>query len=128
MNRTSGYSWVEVLVVIAVLWILAVLVISNFPVLLEANRMAKGQQAAMSLASLALAARNSGHPGWANRSDAVLDLLNGVSVTNPADPRIVIRFQGKILTSQECANAISYLSSDGKILIYVPSGGQATNL
>ncbi|MEI6280101.1 MAG: type II secretion system protein [Verrucomicrobiae bacterium] len=128
MKRTHAFSWVEVLVAIAVLWVVAVITIPNLPVLIDANRMARSQRAAMSLSSLALAAKNSGHPGWRNRSDAVRDLINGVAVTNPADPRIAIRFQSKIFTSYELASAMAFLTSDGTTLLYVPTGGQSTNL
>ena len=128
MKQASAFSWVEVLVVIAVLWVIAVIAIPNLPVLIEAHRMGKSQRTAMSLATLSLAAKNSGHPGWSNRSDAVRELLAGVSVTNPADPRIAIRFQGNVLTSEECAAAAVYLTFDGTTLIYVPDGGQPTGL
>ena len=127
MKQASGFSWVEVLVVIAVLWIIAVIAIPNLPVLIEASRMAKSQREAMAFADLSRAARNSGYPGWSNRSDALRGLLSGVSVTNPADERIVIRFQNKALTSQELSAAAAYLTSDGTTLIYVPAGGQPTN-
>lgn len=116
------------MVVIAVLWVIAVIAIPNLPVLIEAHRMGKSQRAAMSLATLSLAAKNSGHPGWINRADAVRDLLAGVSVTNPADPSIVIRFQSSLLTSEECDAAMAYLTFDGTTLIYVPNGVQFTNL
>ena len=128
MKQSPAFSWVEVLAVIAILWIVAVIAIPNLPVLIVANRMAKSQRTALSLSNLALAARNSGHPGWGSRAAAVRDLLAGVSVTNSADPRIVIRFQSKVLTSQERAAAAAYLTSDGTTLIYVPGGGQPTDL
>ncbi len=128
MKQAAAFSWIEVLVVIAVLWVVAVIAIPNLPVLLEGHRMGKSQRAAMSLATLSLAAKNSGHPGWSNRADAVRDLLAGVSVTNPADPSIVIRFQSSLLTSEERAAAMAYLTFDGTTLIYVPNGVQLTNL
>jgi len=128
MKKISGISWIEVLIVIAVLWVIAVVTIPNLPVLIEANRMAKSQRTAMALANLALAARNSGYPGWENRSAAITGLINGFAVTNPADPSIEIRFQSRFLTSEERASAAAYLTMDGKGLIYVPGGGQPTNL
>lgn len=128
MKKVSGISWIEVLVVIAVLWIIAVITIPNLPVLIEANRMAKSQRTAMALANLALAARNSGHPGWDNRSDAIKELVNGFTVTNPADQSIEIRFQSRFFTLEERAAAAAYLTCDGGGLIYVPAGGQPTNL
>ena len=128
MNKPFAFSWVEALVVIAIVWIVAVIAIPNLPIFLEAHRMAKSQRTAMSLSSLALAARNSGYSGWGSRSEAVRGLLNGVAVTNPADNRIVIRFQSKFLTPEERAAAAAYLTFDGTTLIYVPGGGQATNL
>jgi type II secretory pathway pseudopilin PulG len=127
-KKLSGISWIEILIVIAVLWMIAVLTIPNLPVLIEANRMARSQRTAMSLANLALAARNSGYPGWDNRSAAITGLINGFTVTNPAAPSIEIRFQSRFLTSEERAAAAAYLSLDGKNLIYVPAGGQPTNL
>lgn len=90
--------------------------------------MAKSQKAAMSLASLAQAARNSGYPGWSSREVAVRGLQNGVAVTNPADTNIVIRFQARFLTAEERSAAAEYLASDGTNLIYVPGGSQPTNL
>lgn len=128
MNVKSGFSWVEVLVVIAVMWIVAVITIPNLPVLIEGNRMAKSQRTAMALANLALAARNSGYPGWEDRSAAIAGLVNGFAVTNPADPSIGIRFQSRFLTPEERASAAAYLTYDGKSLVYVPGGGQPTNL
>jgi len=128
MNTRSAFSWIEVLVVIAILWIVAVIAIPNLPVLIEGHRMAKSQKAAMSLASLAQAVRGSGHPGWSNRSEAVRALINGLQVTNPADPTIAIRFQARFLTVEERAAAAEYLMGDGTNLIYVPGGGQPTNL
>ena len=128
MRQAPAFTWVEVLVAIAVLWIIAVIAIPNLPLLTDMNRMAKSQQTAMSLATLSLAVKNTGHPGWSNRSDAVRNLLAGVSVTNPADPRIVIRFQSNVLTPEECAAAAAYLTFDGTTLVYMPDGGQPTNL
>jgi len=128
MKPAAAFSWVEVLVVIAVLWIIAVITIPNLPVLLEAKRVGKIQKDAMALATLALAARNSGYPGWDTRSAAVRGLLNGVAVTNPAATNIVIRFQAKQMTAEEQAAAAAYLMSDGTNLVYVPGGGQSTNL
>lgn len=128
MKKAPGFSWIEVLVVIAVLWIIAVITIPNLPVFIEANRMAKSQRSAMSLANLALAARNSGYPGWDNRSAAIAGLINGFAVTNPADANTGIRFQSRFLTPEERSAAAAYLILDGRSLIYVPSGGQPTNL
>lgn len=128
IGKKAAFSWIEVLVVIAILWTIAVIAIPNLPVLIEANRMAKSQKAAISLASLAQAARNSGHPGWSNRDVAVRGLQNGVAVTNPADTNIVIRFQARFLTADERSAAAEYLTSDGTNLIYVPGGSQPTNL
>ncbi len=128
MKTTSAFSWVEFLAVIAVLWIIAVVAIPNLPVLIEGRRIAGSQRNAMALAELSLAAKSSGHPGWADRSEAVRGLLDGVSVTNPAATNIVIRFQSDELTAGELEAAAEYLTSDGKGLIYVPGGGQPTNL
>lgn len=128
VRTRSAFSWIEVLVVIAILWVVAVIAIPNLPVLIEGHRMAKSQKAAMSLAGLAQAARGSGYPGWSNRSEAVRSLINGVVVTNPADPAIEIRFQARFLTSEERAAAAEYLMGDGTNLIYIPGGGQGTNL
>lgn len=124
MKRAAAFSWVEALVFIAVIWAIAVIAIPNWSALIEGRWVAKSQESAMSLASLSLAARNCGHPGWSNRPDAVRDLLAGVSVTNPADSRIVIRFQGKNLSPKELGAALSYLTFDGQKLVYVPAGDQ----
>ncbi len=128
MNNRSAFSWIEVLVVIAILWVIAVIAIPNLPVLIEGHQIAKSQKAAISLASLAQAVRSSGYPGWGNRSDAIRSLINGVEVTNPAEPTIAIRFQARFLTAEERAAAAEYLMGDGTNLIYVPGGGQGTNL
>jgi type II secretory pathway pseudopilin PulG len=127
MKTSAAFSWVELLAVIAVLWIVAVVAIPNLPVLVEGRRMARSQRNAMALAELSLAAKSSGHPGWSNRSEAVRELLSGVAVTNPAATNIVIRFQSASLTAEELQAAAEYLSSDGKTLIYIPNGGQPTN-
>jgi len=128
MKTASAFSWVELLAVIAVLWIVAVVAIPNLPVLIEGRRMARSQRNAMALAELSLAAKSSGHPGWTSRSDAVRALLTGVAVTNPAATNVVIRFQSPPLTSDELEAATEYLTSDGKTLIYVPGGGQPTKI
>lgn len=128
MKQSAAFSWVEVLVVIAVLWIVAVIALPNLPVLIEANRMAKSQKNAMELVNLSLAAKNSGCRPWSSRSDAVRGLIEGFAVTNPAATNIVIRFQAKYLTPEELAAAAKFLTYDGKSLIYVPGGGQPTNL
>ncbi len=128
MKRSLAFSWVEILVVIAVLWVIAVITIPNLPVLIEGSRMAKSQKNAMVLVNLSLAAKNSGYRPWSNRSEAVSSLIHGFAVTNPAATNIVIRFQAKYLTPEELAAAMQYLTYDGKSLLYIPSGGQPTNL
>lgn len=114
--------------VIAVLWIVAAITIPNLPVFLEANRMARSQKNAMALADLSLAAKNTGCPALGSRSEAVLSLINGFTVMNPAATNVAIRFQAKYLTPSELAAAAEFLTYDGKSLIYVPAGGQPTNL
>jgi type II secretory pathway pseudopilin PulG len=127
MGKNAAFSWVVTLVVIAVISIIAVIAIPNLSVFLEAKRTGKIQKDAMALATLSLAARSSGYPGWNTRSAAIRDLIDGVSVTNPAATNIVIRFQAKRMTAEEQAAVAAYLMSDGTNLIYVPAGGQPTN-
>ncbi len=128
MKQTFSFCWVEILGIIAVVWLISVIAIPNIPGLIETTRAAKSQRSAMALASLSLAAKNSGCIPSGTRSAAVLDLIGGISVTNPAATNIVIRFQAKEMTPEELAAAVQFLMFDGYSLIYVPGGGQPTNL
>ncbi len=123
-----GFSLVELLVVIAVIAFIAAIALPSIANIVGRVNDTRDLRNAQSLAALASAARSAGHPGWSTKAAAISDLVAGVAVTNVADSSIVIQFRMDTITPEDQAKASVYLSSDGLSLLYVPSGGQPTNL
>lgn len=127
-TSTAAFSLVELLVVIAVIAIIATIALPSIANIVNSVNSSRDLRNAQSLASLAAAARSAGHPGWPTKSEAIAALVNGTAVTNVADSSLVIQFRMDTITPEDQAKAAAYLSGDGLSLIYIPAGGQSTNL
>jgi type IV pilus assembly protein PilA len=126
-KAAPAFSLVELLVVIAVIAVIAAIAIPNIANIVRGANDSRDLRNAQALAEMASAARGAGHPGWPTKSDAITELVAGIQVTNPVDQTIVIHFRVDTVSPENQAKASVYLTSDGKSLIYVPSGGQPTN-
>jgi len=119
---------VEILVVIAVIAILAAVAIPTIRYTMDRAAESTDRRNAQHFSEMSSAVRSAGYPGWPTKSEAISALVAGINVTNPADPSLVIRFRLETMTPENQAKAAAYLASDGASLIYIPSGGQPTNL
>jgi type IV pilus assembly protein PilA len=127
LGSKSGLSLVELLIVIAVIAVIAAIAIPNISRVVGMVASSRDLKNAQTLAGLAAAARSAGHPGWSTKSNAISSIVGGLSVTNSADPSLIIQFRMDSISPEDQAKASAYLSSDGFSLIYTPAGGQPTN-
>ena len=125
---SPGFSLIELLVVIAVIAIMASIAIPGISGIIGSVNRGRDQRNAQTLAGLASEARGYGHAPWATKSAAIEDLTTGFSMTNSQGPSYIVTFRLDTMTTEDKARAAAYLDSNGQTLIYVPSGGQSTNL
>ena len=125
---SPGFSLIELLVVIAVIAIMASIAIPGISGIIGSVNRGRDQRNAQTLAGLASEARGYGHEPWATKSAAIEDLTTGFSMTNSQGPSYIVTFRLDTMSTEDKARAAAYLDSNGQTLIYVPSGGQSTNL
>ena len=106
----SGFSLVEMLVVIAVIAIVTGIAIPNLAGLSSRANFAKDERHAQEIASLAAAARAAGATNQWSTVDAVIDdLENSVTVKVGTN---VIEFRIALLAAEDRTNVAQYLGVD----------------
>lgn len=109
-SSSSGFSLVEMLVVIAVIAIVTGIAIPNLAGLSSRANFAKDERHAQDIASLAAAARAAGATNQWTTVDAVIeDLENTISVPVGAE---VVQFRIELLAQEDRVNVAQYLGVD----------------
>jgi len=120
-STRSGFSLVELLIVISVIAVIAAIAIPSIAGINNAARYSKDKRNAQSLASTSAAARAAGLTNfWATVRNAVIELTNGISVTNGGVP-FTFRVDGMNLGDVDGAER--HLGSGNPLLnslIYAP--------
>lgn len=107
---SSGFSLVEMLVVIAVIAIVTGIAIPNLAGLSSRANFAKDERHAQEIASLAAAARAAGATNQWSTVDALIDdLENSVTVNVGTN---VIEFRIALLAAEDRSNVAQYLEVD----------------
>lgn len=127
-KAVSAFSLVELLVTIVIIAIIAAMAIPNIPGIINSVNRSRDKRNAQTLAGMAAGARALGYPPWPTKTAAIADLTAGFTVTNPPGSGNLVDFHVDTMTPEDQAKAAAYLDTEGGNLIYVPEGGQSTNL
>lgn len=119
----SGFSLVELLVVIAVLAIIAAIAIPNFASIAHSSRYAKNQRNAQNIASAYNSARAAGwNENQSSTEDAVAAVVQGIVGNGTNGLPVGISFGVQNLSATEQNDTLSFLNLVGngsnQVLIY----------
>ena len=121
-NKKSGFSLVEMLVVIAVIGVIAAIAVPNISKINRGARYAKDQRNAQQIASVVAAANAAGHDfvGTATAAAPVIALvITGHTLTTAENPSLAGTFFGvPALGPTEATGAANFLNVTGGRLVY----------
>lgn len=127
--KSTGFSLVEMLVVIAVIGIIAAIAVPSIGRINEAATQSKNQRNAQSAASVVSAAKAAGYDFVATAVDptsqhwVLHNVTNGATINEAGNPFDGTYFAIPSLSEEDFYGAQGYLAVVGGELQYIPDGG-----